>query len=1416
MTQDDADSTLPPGWTKHWSNSWQKHYWFNSKTGKQSWEHPGAAGAEAAQGAPAAQAAAGDKRKAFEPAAEGDAGSPRPQAAAMPCAPRLSLVATGATAAAVGSPPPPTGSPLRLSGGDDTGLSVGNNFLDQLARNTHPWAFGAFAELIQNSDDAGSKNLSINYQHATDGTGTLPEMLIFEDDGEGMTSESMSWCFQLGSNRGVRAKDDTISGQYGVGFKQGVLRLGHTALVISRSEGEKCISVGILSNLPYERHGQAPICQHTSLTLRGEKRPGHPEVNAVILSLNEVIAFNASVWVGMELGKRVNSNPGTTVYIFGVEHRNTDHQKTQEMLINDQDDEPDICLRGAGGLLYKRKESCKFWRHADIPLESSLRAYLKLLFFKSRMTISLLGKKVETPISMQDEIPNFQAKCLRAGSDDGKSPPIIGYVGVSEWHKERKLCGSFFYTANCLIKSYDYDHELVKATDSHLHGVIMLVPMQKEHVKVTPNKQDYEEQAYYPGLLSKASGYMHDYAHPGEKVSPAALQQGHYIIEKWVQCLACQKWRMCDDEFMRIYGGDNKFTCDMHELVRKEAKEDFKCEHNPCEVPDHYERLRNGQLPPSRANPSSPSVLEDRIHWIDTDLKSESGGAGSSCSIQSASGSESAIQGAATPVTSVSDTMLIKVSDFSYDDKKELGSGRFATVFCGTFRGQKAAVKVFKDLELEVFQKSFEKEKMASDLTRNRFPNIVHYMGFCIEKKTIVMELVDEAKNLKALMEDGHKLPNIAGRLEIMIQVASGVEALHELKLIHRDLKPENVLCSGDLSTVKITDFGISKLIANADTQTGGIFADFLSVGYCAPEQESGAIPTPAVDVWAFAIMLLEMCVCEEEEEEKEKKVQTRVAKELWSGDGGSRMTREQIARKKREYCQKSSVSRQTHLITMLPHFGILLKQKCLGKVAKQVLRALDPNPKDRQSIIDCKKELEDVLFALDWEQCHGGGTTIFHTIEPADIWSRSKGTLTRKCNSEHESEKDLLEHVKDGSEDCFSSRFLSCSLDFDFCVHYYQVQRWHKNAKKKSTFDGVVILEIDVTKVPRQTLTRYDLSTKTFAQRCFQDVCGKKQPILAVNSAVCAREVVFDLTPKVTSKNGKLSYECKIPKEAIVAAYDMSTAHVVGNNYAAALCYLVGAPDRKCKLSNFKEWKDLLRKDRLHGLNSHDSWMKIKESARVPKNSAEWGSVQEKCAQMHKEYWEREQDTPRKAGKRADGKDPGTDSTGGRGFGGHGAGGRPGSGGAASKRPREASANESGGKRSKVGEGTKQKDTGKGTGGASGSAAGGGVGRGGGGGPVDLRAGGLHVSAAPGSAGGVPSPVSVGTQGHAHASRPGAGVSGGLSVAAKPLPSIPKKKQPSAVAVTVEKSGGSSGGGGHTPQSNGITSGFEAKVCVV
>ncbi len=35
-----AGEPLPPGWSKHWSKSFKKEYWFHEKSGKQTWEAP--------------------------------------------------------------------------------------------------------------------------------------------------------------------------------------------------------------------------------------------------------------------------------------------------------------------------------------------------------------------------------------------------------------------------------------------------------------------------------------------------------------------------------------------------------------------------------------------------------------------------------------------------------------------------------------------------------------------------------------------------------------------------------------------------------------------------------------------------------------------------------------------------------------------------------------------------------------------------------------------------------------------------------------------------------------------------------------------------------------------------------------------------------------------------------------------------------------------------------------------------------------------------------------------------------------------------------------------------------------------------------------------------------------------------------
>jgi YVTN family beta-propeller protein len=116
----------------------------------------------------------------------------------------------------------------------------------------------------------------------------------------------------------------------------------------------------------------------------------------------------------------------------------------------------------------------------------------------------------------------------------------------------------------------------------------------------------------------------------------------------------------------------------------------------------------------------------------------------------------------------------------------------------------------------------------------------------------IAMRYVD-GTDLKTLIEmEGRLAPDRA--LAILGQIADALDAAHQKGLVHRDVKPANVLLD-EAGHAYLSDFGLSKQLGGASTQTGQIMG---TLDYLAPEQIRGEGLDGRSDEYALACLLYE------------------------------------------------------------------------------------------------------------------------------------------------------------------------------------------------------------------------------------------------------------------------------------------------------------------------------------------------------------------------------------------------------------------------------------------------------------------------------------------------------------------------------------------------------------------------------
>src|SRR6516164_6945759 len=145
-----------------------------------------------------------------------------------------------------------------------------------------------------------------------------------------------------------------------------------------------------------------------------------------------------------------------------------------------------------------------------------------------------------------------------------------------------------------------------------------------------------------------------------------------------------------------------------------------------------------------------------------------------------------------------------------------------------------------KYLDVESARLRFLREARAAASVRHSNVASVLHLGRTGSGYFYAMEFV-EGETLEHLIKrSGHLEVKLA--LEITIQVASGLAAVHKQKLVHRDIKPSNIMVSleeGGAVTAKIIDLGLAESLDEPGAQTAistpGAFAG--TPEFASPEQ---------------------------------------------------------------------------------------------------------------------------------------------------------------------------------------------------------------------------------------------------------------------------------------------------------------------------------------------------------------------------------------------------------------------------------------------------------------------------------------------------------------------------------------------------------------------------------------------------
>lgn len=167
--------------------------------------------------------------------------------------------------------------------------------------------------------------------------------------------------------------------------------------------------------------------------------------------------------------------------------------------------------------------------------------------------------------------------------------------------------------------------------------------------------------------------------------------------------------------------------------------------------------------------------------------------------------------------------------------------------------GHEVAIKILRDSTVGSHDAFIAEALLLSELEH---PGIVRYIahGELEEGGAYLVTEWMKGEDLHHLLQRRSLSP--AESVALVIFAADALAASHARGIVHLDLKPGNIfLADGDLSKIRLLDFGIARLTrsANSDPEEGVISG---TPGYMAPEQVLGEPISPATDIFALGAVL--------------------------------------------------------------------------------------------------------------------------------------------------------------------------------------------------------------------------------------------------------------------------------------------------------------------------------------------------------------------------------------------------------------------------------------------------------------------------------------------------------------------------------------------------------------------------------